>query len=92
MIDLSTVNWINDSITRDYVKENAGILASPEDMDPGELGDAVTYCESIFNPYAEELMRRAGNLDAFCAATDIKEKNKILNNAAKSFGFRFGCW
>lgn len=89
MLDLNEVNWINDCITRRYVREHADKLQEPEKMGTRELGDAVTYCQTFFNPYAEELMRRAGNLEAFYAAAETKEQRIILNNAAKSFGFRF---
>ena len=90
MIDLTTVDWRNDWITRRYVKENEAKLSNPRKMTPAELGDATTYCKTLYDPYAEELMRRAGNLEAFRCATTDSERMKILNNAAKSFGFRFG--
>lgn len=87
MIDLNTVNWRKDRITERYVCEYTDILRKPRKMKPGELGDACTYCETNENPYAEELMRRAGNLEAFQSATTPSEKGKILRQAAKAFGF-----
>jgi len=90
MINLNEVNWYQDGVTRDYIERNSYELLYPENMTPRALGDAVTYCETFFNPYAEELMRRAGNLEAFRNETDIRKQFEILNNAAKSFGFRFG--
>lgn len=89
MICLREIDWIDDRITRNYVKTHADQLMNPRRMLPRELGDAVTYCKTIFNPYSEELMRRAGNLEAFYTAATLKEQNAILNRAAKSFGFRF---
>ena len=87
MIDLTAVNWRQDRITERYVNEHADLLRRPRKMKPRELGDTCTYCETNDNPYAEELMRRAGNLEAFQSATTPSEKGKILRQAAKAFGF-----
>lgn len=85
-LDLSSVEWKDDGITRNYVKENAEELAAPRKMTPSSLSDAITYCKTFINPYAEELMRRAGNLKTFNATSDTSERSKIVRNAAKSFG------
>lgn len=78
--------WKNDGITRNYVKENAEELAEPSKMTPLRLSIATTHCKTFYNQYAEELMRRAGNLKAFYEASDDDERGKTLRSAAKSFG------
>lgn len=85
-LELSSIEWKNDSITRNFVNENARELVAPSKMEPSNLATATTYCKTNINPYAEELMRRAGNLEAFNATIDPAERGKILRNAAKSFG------
>lgn len=85
-IEIPNVEWKNDGITRRYVTENAGMLANPSKMEPSKLADATTYCATIRNPYAEELMKRAGNLEAFKATHDHTEQWKILQKAARAFG------
>lgn len=85
-LELSSVEWRDDSITRNFVEENTRELVEPSKMTPGRLADATTYCRTNMNPYAEELMRRAGNLEAFKASNDPAERGKILRSAAKAFG------
>jgi hypothetical protein len=78
--------WRNDGITRGFIKENVGELENPSTMKPARLAEAATYCATNDNPYAEELMKRAGNIEAFRASGDPAERGKILRNAAKAFG------
>ena len=85
-LDLSKVNWKEDGVTRWFVKEYAEELETPEEMTPDQLANATTYCKDMYNPYAEELMRKAGVLKAFRTTTDTKEKGRIFREAAKSFG------
>lgn len=85
-LELSSIEWKNDSITCNFVNENARELVTPNKMAPSNLATATTYCKTNINPYAEELMRRAGNFEAFNATNDPAERGKILRNAAKSFG------
>jgi hypothetical protein len=85
-LELSSIDWKKDTITGNFRRDNAEELLFPDKMTPARLSEATTYCESIQNPFAEELMRRAGNLGAFTEATDKAEKGRILRNAAKAFG------
>ena len=84
--ELSSVNWKKDTITGNFRRDNAGELLHPEKMKASRLATALTYCETNENPYAEELMRRAGNLATFKATIDQRKRGEILRNAAKSFG------
>lgn len=88
MIDLTTVCWKKDRITEHYVRDHEAQLRRPSRMKPRELADACTYCETIDNPYAEALTKRARNADAFRNATNTRDKRKALDNAAKAFGIR----
>lgn len=87
MIDIESVNWYEDSVTKKYVEENAAALADPPKMSVEELGTACTYCDSVHNPYAEELCRLAGSLRKFQEANDNKEACAVLYRAARAFGF-----
>lgn len=78
--------WKNDRITRRFVTENARELENPSEMNPARLAETTTYCSTNDNPYAEELMKRTGNIEAFRASDDHAERGKILRNAAKAFG------
>ena len=84
--ELSSVDWKKDPVTGGFKRSNTEELLFPNEMAPARLANAITYCESICNPYAEELMRRAGNLAAFQESNDEAERGKILRNAAKAFG------
>ncbi len=84
--ELSSVDWKKDTVTGAFKRTNTEELLFPNEMAPARLANAITYCESICNPYAEELMRRAGNLAAFQESNDEAERGKILRNAAKAFG------
>lgn len=84
--ELSSVNWKKDTITGNFRRDNAGELLHPEKMEASRLATALTYCETNENPYAEELLRRAGNLAAFTETGDQHKRGEILRNAAKAFG------
>lgn len=86
-IDLASVDWRQDRITRDYVERNREKLSAPEQMSPRELGDAVTYCRSAWNPFSEELMRRSGHLEAFREATTDRERAEVLKSSCRYHGF-----
>lgn len=88
MVDLNSVCWKKDRITERFVREHEALLRRPSKMNPRELAGACTYCETIENPYAEALTKRAGNAEAFRNATNTKDKRKALDNAAKAFGIR----
>lgn len=88
MIDLTTVCWKKDRITERFVREHEAQLRRPSKMKPIELANACTYCDTIDNPYAEAITKRAGNVEAFRNATNARDKRKALDNAAKAFGMR----
>lgn len=83
---LLSVDWKRDGATEHYKRENAAELLFPARMTEDSLAVACTYCNSVDNPYAEELVRRTGNLDAFRAAAEAEDRMKILQKSAKSFG------
>ena len=85
MIDIEDVNWKNDSITRRYIGDMGEILKRPARMSAARLAEACTYCTSNDNPYAYELLDRAGLFEQYRFA-DYEEGAKILRKAAKSFG------
>lgn len=87
MVDLSTIPWHCDRITREYVEENREKLTDPTSMNPRELGEAITYCQIAWGPYANELMRRSGHLEAFQSAKTDKERSKILKKSCRYHGF-----
>ena len=83
---LSSVDWKRDESTECFKRENADELLFPARMSEDRLAVVCTYCNSIDNPYAHELIRRAGNLDTFRTTTDEGERKWILRESAKSFG------
>lgn len=83
---LSSVDWKRDESTECFKRENADELLFPARMSEDRLAVVCTYCNSIDNPYAHELIRRAGNLDTFRTTTDEGERKRILRESAKSFG------
>ncbi len=84
MLDLTQVNWRQDGITRRYIAMHETELIEPTSMTPDLLAGATTYCQSVTNPYAEELARRAGLLEKYRATSDV-ERADIVRRAAKSF-------
>lgn len=88
MIDLESIGWYKDGVTVEYVKEHADILADPAKMTPEQLCDAVTYCDSNFNPYSHELCHRSGDLQSLQRAEDNTAACSIIKKAARSFGIR----
>lgn len=85
MIDIEDVNWKNDSITRRYIEDMGEMLKRPARMSAARLAEACTYCTSNDNPYAYELLNRAGLFEQYRVA-DSEESAKILRKAAKCFG------
>lgn len=81
-LDLTAVGWKKDTITANYVRDNAEKLASPKTMTPVELAEATTYCDSCANPYAGELISRAEMDDKL----ETENAGKVLRDAAKHFG------
>lgn len=86
MIDLKTVNWRRDWITERYVEAHREELVSPETMDVHDLGAAVTYCTTIRNPYAVEIMRRSGHLEAYREAWTARDRARIFQKACRYHG------
>lgn len=86
-LDLSSIDWKRDRITKEYVEENRNMLMYPSKMDARKLGEAVTYCQSAWNPFSYELMRRSGHLSAFRKARGGKEKSAILDKSCRYHGF-----
>ncbi len=80
--------WKNDSITKSYVKENKAMLDYPENMNVSELANATTYCKTINNPYADEIVRRAGFWDKYQKTKDPEKQRKLLDKACGRFGIR----
>lgn len=86
-LDLSTIDWKMDRITREFVDEHREKLTDPTLMEPRELGEAITYCRIAWNPFADELMRRSGHLEEFRQARTDKERSKILDKSCRYHGF-----
>ena len=86
-LDLKSIEWKRDRITREFVEENRDMLMQPSQMEPRKLGEAVTYCQSAWNPFSYELMRRSGHLEEFRSARTEKEKSKILDKSCRYHGF-----
>ena len=86
-IDLSTVCWRNDRITRRFVSENAAELEYPTKIPPVRLGEVSTYCSSNDNPYSKALVLKAGLSEQFQRAADAREQAAIIRKAAEHFGF-----
>ena len=84
MLDLTQVSWRQDSITHRYVAEHETELTAPLSMSPDQLAGATTYCQDSANPYAEELVRRAGLLDKYLH-TSGTERTDVVRQAAKGF-------
>ena len=85
-LTLNQIEWRNDSVTRRYLKRKGDKLLTPQNMTEGELCETITYCQSIKNPYAEELTRRAGTGEKFLSARTLHAKAEILRAAAISYG------
>ncbi len=83
-MDLTQVNWRQDGITRRYVAEHTAELTTPSSMSPDQLAGATTYCQDSANPYAEELVRRAGLLEKYLR-TSGTERTDVVRQAAKGF-------
>lgn len=86
MIDIIRINWKEDGITRRFVTDNRDVLRHPEKMGALMLGNACTYCRDIYNPFAEELMRRSGHLEKYRGIQDEKARVKIFQAACRYHG------
>lgn len=85
-MDLTTVNWRDDRITKNFIAEHEAELTDPESMSPDFLSEATTYCRKCENPFSEELVKRAGMWNKYAECFDPNERRRIIRTAAKSFG------
>ena len=85
---IEDVKWKRDRITARWIENNREELKSPRRMIPARLAEACTFCETIDNPFALELTRRAGMQVAFLQSQSITEKGIVLNDAASVYGIR----
>lgn len=76
--------WRTDAATDEFREKYAAELSQPENMSNGRLCLAVTFCRKIMNPFAVELVRRAGVLDKFMALPN--DRYLLLCRAARAFG------
>ena len=84
MLDLEQVNWRQDSVTCRYIAAHEAELTDPSSMSPDLLALTTTYCQNLTNPYAEELVQRAGLLEKYLCTSDEKRAD-IVRRAAKGF-------
>ena len=55
-------------------------------MAASDLASTLTYCKSVDNPYAREIVKRTGALEEFNRVRELKDKNRILRAECKKFG------
>ena len=87
MLNLQDINWRQDSVTRRYIKEHKIELTTPNSMSPEQLAGATTFCQDVFNPYAEELTRRAGLLEQYLYTPGISRID-VVREAARRFNIQ----
>ena len=75
----------DDSITRRWIENHLESLLDVQAMSPGALAEACTYCKTLDNPFAQELVGRIGAAHHYAQALDA-EKGRILRAAASRFG------
>ena len=80
--------WKNDSVTRSYKKEHSDILNAPSKMSTRELADACTYCNNWNNPYAIQIIKKAGLYDQYDSTRNLKHKHEVFDKACAGFGIR----
>ena len=78
--------FYDDLVTRRWRERHEGEYDDVSTMTNNALAEACTYCPSIDNPFARELIRRAGKLQDFDRAAEGVERFKLLQSCAKSFG------
>ena len=81
--------WRKTAITEKYVRQNRELLEHPETMSEEQLAEAVTFCQTVDNPFAEEFCRRAGLIDEWSSVTGWRRRKKTFEKAAGLLGFRF---
>lgn len=80
--------WKNDGITRHYKKDHADILNAPSRMSISDLATTCTYCNNWDNPYAKEIVRRAGLQAPYNNSRSSNHKREIFNKACAKYGIR----
>ena len=76
----------DDFITRRYLENHLDELLDVQAMSPGDLATACTYCNKLDNPFAQELVKRAGmSHENAWAIGDDSEKARVLRSAAARF-------
>lgn len=85
---IEDVKWKRDRITARWIEVHGKELRSPRRMKSVRLAEACTYCETIDNPFALELTRRAKMETAFLQSQTSADKRKVLDAAAGVFGIR----
>lgn len=95
MIVNTDILW-NDAATRNSKVVQRCKFKDTAELTIEEVADMITFVSPYKindnmanNPYAQELCKRAGNLKAFMEASDPKQRRKIFDNAAASFGYTF---
>ena len=87
-MDIRSVQWKNDFVTRAFLREHGEDITDVETMTASDLASTLTYCKTVDNPYAKELVNRTGALEDFNRAEKLKDKNKILRAECKKFGIQ----
>ena len=85
---IEDVKWKRDRITARWIEVHGKELRSPRRMKAARLAEACTFCETIDNPFALELVRRAKMEAAFLRSQTSADKRKVLDAAADVFGIR----
>ena len=85
----SDICWRDDAATRLFIRDKGDVLSRPDEMTDDQLAEAVTYCKTVENPFAQELCRRAGFIEEWKSARDWKKRCKVFEEAALRLGFRF---
>lgn len=82
------INWRQDRITRQYVKDHGYLEGDLTDIDANELGEAATYCRDWNNPFIKEILKRSGHYKDWQTAANDMEKRRILDKSCAKQGFR----
>ena len=82
------VRWYKDRVTEIYLASHD--VSDPGRMTPEELATVLTYIEEgqFDSEYAQELCRRAGNIEKW-ETVSYEARARATKNAAQNFGYRF---
>lgn len=86
-MNIDSINWRNDGITRAFIRDHYDELIHPETMKAAALGVACTYCKTIENPYARELMKRSGHIAKYDSTYNQDEEFDIFRKSCRYHGF-----